>query len=1042
MTTDYYLNLSGIIPFRTIDGVPQSIWSYTLTWTDKVQQQLSTDTGTMLALSFSSRINIRDPKEFLDAPDILKDTMLKKNDTEGVQYLYRDVQGAVDKSLTFYFIAPSEVDKFTAIKLSKQSPSSASWTVLPFTASSQNNPALQQIISGPAVVATAQPILLNETRSVPKCTHVPLIIPLENTAVNSTSSLSSAKSNMNGQAFIKASFIRQLSLKPGEVTAVTNTLSNLDPTFTKTLLDVENAKHPSPSIFANLRIEDFQTFGQGLVTLRKQQINLAPFNMAIIAIKFFESAVHATPIGMLHLERIDMTPAGIERGALLATIPLAPLERTAVVHKEWSVTTKEFTSIVTDSLENYSETGVTDNTELAQATTSQTSHSNQFNITGTVSGSYGITTPVTAAVSTTITAGLTSQDQNSASATESRKHAIATTRKASSRMKQEHKVTISTTTVTGTSETSTRILQNPSKTDPIRIDYFSMMRKWHVGLYRYGARMTYDIAIPEPGAAMREIYAELELQQNQIKAFEFKLAFNDVTTDVRPPEAEPHYLVLAERYQTSVPVPPEQSSILNYSIPLPTSSDNDRGIKLSPFSFDIPEKQWIVKCTYVIDANPTAGHDFNLWISGAGPDTSPDFHGHDSKSSTFIGTLHSAIDHKIFLEHTQGHQTIMLNTQDLGAGVLHLRIEIEPTDSAMNQWKIDVWNTLYNAAQTQYYAKQQDIQAQISALENKISNVDTLTLRREENEEIMKGVLRWLLGPAFAFVPKDVVDVFTQHKPVGKFGNPSHGVMFTGNDFGDPAIKNHNPDWKTMFAYQEMVKFINQAIEWENVLYFLYSYFWDVPQSWDFIRQIRHPDAIRQAFLRSGSARVVLTVRKGWEESWINFVETGSFQQILLPDHPYMSIAQEIAAYDSTNYPGIPPANRGNSPLPDFEAAVAIQSKAVLNKSTNPVTIEVDSSEGFLIGYTAVIDSWDTKIQVNGQMVTVQESQKIIAVPDATHITVEKLDNEHGDSSKGLTNPFAIMQAGEKGVLIAEWFEYTPTSGTDIAVTSNLMTIS
>ena len=59
-----------------------------------------------------------------------------------------------------------------------------------------------------------------------------------------------------------------------------------------------------------------------------------------------------------------MTPAGIERGELLATIPLAPLEQTSVIQKESSVTSQEFTSIVTDSLENYSETGVTENTDL------------------------------------------------------------------------------------------------------------------------------------------------------------------------------------------------------------------------------------------------------------------------------------------------------------------------------------------------------------------------------------------------------------------------------------------------------------------------------------------------------------------------------------------------------------------------------------------------------------------------------------------------------------------------------------------------------
>jgi hypothetical protein len=35
-----------------------------------------------------------------------------------------------------------------------------------------------------------------------------------------------------------------------------------------------------------------------------------------------------------------------------------------------------------------------------------------------------------------------------------------------------------------------------------------------------------------------------------------------------------------------------------------------------------------------------------------------------------------------------------------------------------------------------------------------------------------------------------------------------------------------------------------------------------------------------------------------------------------------------------------------------------------------------------------------------------------------------------------------LVQAGAKGVLIGEWFEYTPTSGTDIAISSDLTTIA
>jgi hypothetical protein len=725
-------------------------------------------------------------------------------------------------------------------------------------------------------------------------------------------------------------------------------------------------------------------------------------NSARVALSSLRFNIAATPIGMLNLERLEMTPAGIQRGELIATIPLAPLEKTAVIHKEWSVTSKEFTSIVTDSLENVSETGITDNTELAQATTSETTHSNQLNINATVTGTSGFVTATTAA-------GFGAQDQNSASANESRKHAVATTRKASARVKQEHKVTISTTTVTGASETSTRVLENPSPTDPIRIDYFSLMRKWHVGLYRYGLRLTYDIAIPEPGAAMRKVYGQIAALQNSIGPFSFPVKHEDIN--------DQNFLNLADQYDAQVPLPPPASPPITVSTPFPVTA----GVSTHQLSFDVPTGNRITRI--IMDARVTGpakiGYHFVVLGTNFEKFAQPDL----TYPSTVL--MSHADASKPFLEHAVGRQTVTFFFQDATSAIVQLTIELEPLQDAIRQWQSDVWNALYNAAQVQYYAEQQAVGGRIAALQEQIANVDTLTLRREENEEIMKGVLRWILGPLFDFMPDDVARTFGQN-------DLQYGTAFTGNT----GVTWTN--WSPMLQYQEMVKFVNEAIEWENVLYFLYSYFWDVPPSWDFIRQIRHPDAMRQAFLRAGSARIVLTVRKGWETAWANFVEQGGFGQTLLPKHPYMTIASEIQNYDRTNYPGIPPANPGGGPLPDNGAYAATASNDALQPSAAPITILVRSSEGFLAGYTAIIDSWDNMVAQGGQTIRAQERQTITAVPDDTHITVERIEHPHDGSQQ----PFPILQAVEKGQLIAEWFEYTPTSGTDIAVTSNLATIA
>jgi hypothetical protein len=403
----------------------------------------------------------------------------------------------------------------------------------------------------------------NSTATIPKATYVPLQISDNERSIAASS----------GGAVRKFGFIRSLNLQPGEVDAsraeltrnaggnqASSPLLGLAKSFEGSPLP---SALPARSQFSKLPDTDFIAFGNALATVRQHAVDAAranagqpvdrsasvpagnqvptavnQLNIVNIASNAYKNAT--SPIGMLNLERIEMTPAGIEQGGLIATIPLAPKERTMVVQQEWSVITQDFTTIVTDSLENYSETGVTDTTQLSQATDSQVAHNNQFNVNASASGSCGF---VTASVATSFG----SQDQNSQSAKDSRQHSVQTTKKASSRSIQSHKTTISTSTTSGSSNATTRMLENPSATEAMRIDYFSMMRKWYCALYRYGLRLTYDITVPEPGAAMREIYATLDgLQKQAGGQFTFDVKHSNISTDVN--SGVNYYLALADKY--------------------------------------------------------------------------------------------------------------------------------------------------------------------------------------------------------------------------------------------------------------------------------------------------------------------------------------------------------------------------------------------------------------------------------------------------------------------------------------------------------------
>ena len=48
-----------------------------------------------------------------------------------------------------------------------------------------------------------------------------------------------------------------------------------------------------------------------------------------------------------------------------------------------------------------------------------------------------------------------------------------------------------------------------------------------------------------------------------------------------------------------------------------------------------------------------------------------------------------------------------------------------------------------------------------------------------------------------------------------------------GWDANEESRKQATKDWTIVKQYEDRVNFINQAIDWDNVIYFVYSYFWD-----------------------------------------------------------------------------------------------------------------------------------------------------------------------------------------------------------------------
>ncbi len=706
------------------------------------------------------------------------------------------------------------------------------------------------------------------------------------------------------------------------------------------------------------------------------------------ALAGFQQSLQIEPVGRLYLERMEMYPVSIERGELIGTVPLAPQETVTISHKEWSTSSEEFEKIVQDSFEGYSEKGVAEKNDASMASESESRHSNSVTFGASLSGGFaGVT------VSTNL--GLADSSDQRESLRRSISSSREVTQKASARTRKEHKITFKLEAKRGASDESFRTITNPSPTTSMRIDYFRLMRRWRTDLYQYGLRMTYDIVIPNPGAALWAKYEELADIERQLNE---PLIFTTKPSDI----TETTWPALAAQYGAKVDPPPAKKVQLTQSRELREPPGGLTSIEfVAPAGYTL-DSEVAVRGSFLIEAGGS-----NLGIAFSGNATiaiTPG--GSVVGGGTFKAGITNALngDRSALFVSYAGGQVIGLN---VSAGA-------SAQTAALEAWRTRTFEALQEGALQAYVARGEKLRDRRQQLIDELGKFDALTLRRMEREEIIRGTLQWLFGPQFTVAPPAIATIIDSILTNANSPVTSAGELKTLS----------TADWVNVLSFGEFVKFLHQAVEWESVLFLLYPYFWGSPALAKQKRFFLHPDPLHRDFLRAGFARVVLTIRPGFEQSFTQLLETGAFGT-LPNNHPYMTIASEIAAFAHTNYPGIPPANSEKNARPllypqqrttwlDMQRIVKLlDAFAQSNNGKYPAKLSQLSGGPFK-------DAWgnDYVYRMPG---TSGEYDLISLGEDA---------KDGGDELN------ADISSAADASLVARWFDYTPTSGIDIQLNS------
>lgn len=675
------------------------------------------------------------------------------------------------------------------------------------------------------------------------------------------------------------------------------------------------------------------------------------------------------PVGFLHLERLSFTPAGIERGELTHSVPLSPGEQVNLSHREWSTTSSEFENIVTDQLEDFSERGVTEKSELSDTTANQNQHSTGFNTGVNVSGGFG---PVS--ISSSVSYNV--QDSASRSEQHTRTRTREVTNKASSRAKKEHKISFRLASAAGTEDQRVQTIRNLDFTKATRVDYYQLIRKWRVDLERYGLRLTYDLTIPVPGTYLMPRYIEIrDLEAKLLTEFKFDLSPTEITPE--------NYELFAAQYLSSVESPPPlEMTYINHEELAWQNFDEADKPSYHALEFNVDER-------YVV-TDLEVHRDLGVWGDAQDPEGDP---------------LVELVTPESRLIGASGSVAMIYVTDDVSASYFFARLTARLRPEVLDAWRLKAWSSMRESAIAAFEANRVRYQERINQLRAELEGIDALRLRKIEREEVMRNVLRWMLGPDFDFTSASVS--------------------------GLPAASPPSPDelWTRVLGFGEFIKFIHNAIEWENMLYFLYPHFWAPSGNRTLRMNLRHPDATHEQFLKAGSARVVLPVRPGFELDFLTLMEHGNLEA-LPRSHPYVTIAEEMQNYARTNYPGIPSAN------PSKQGGAWRQIRTF--------RVALDGFFGDLGRYPTTAEGLESLIRDPGSVIG-------WAGPYLPEIPLDPWGNAYRYDAPGTHGDYDIVSFGAdgqpggagddedvvswaEGTLIGSWIEYTPTSALDIAI--------
>jgi hypothetical protein len=557
------------------------------------------------------------------------------------------------------------------------------------------------------------------------------------------------------------------------------------------------------------------------------------------------------PAGVADLLLVEDTLVGYEYAELSYVENVLRTETKERTYRRLDRSVDSYSLTTTDVEEAERDLQTTQRTELASEVSETVSSDASLSTGVNLSASYGPFVSVDTSVSGTL--GTSTETATNLSRNYVQDVVDRSVTKVSSTVRER----VAQRVLAETEETTLHGFKNQTEADVVGW-YRWLQQVWRAQIMNYGRRLMIELPVPEPAALWRAAR-----DAGTVAAIQLSPPYTIGGLTPAGITASSYGLWVSRYGVTGVTPPPAEEITVNKTFELPEREHmknlgNDFVVQSLVGFVDVPDGYVAVAAS--------------LDESKEGWD---DVEGERSLRAHIGGRVLNLVSgpRDGSLNRITGQVEVAFFLYNFQAATVDVRLDCERTDEAYAAWQVQTFEKVYQAYQLLDDAYRAEVDKRTAATAATTEQLSPSAKRIVEREELQRGAVAILTG-------SDLSEFDAVSGPDTTNPQP---VIDAAEALVDGAV----------------VLFHQQALQWEDMSYAFYPYFWGRQEGWYAALAESDPDLMFQAFLRAGTARVQVPVRPGFESAVLYYLWTGRIWSggsvPVIGDPLYLPLVEEIA---------------------------------------------------------------------------------------------------------------------------------------------------